>query len=121
MQYAYGSPRGPHIDVHPSGLSTTREAGSVAGAQAKVLVRKVAGKYVSNFTGQEVAARFAMCNDLLLQLLPYCRRKHAEHPEWTSEQLLEKVATSLRGKGWDVTNAEIEWLVRQLDMQLRQP
>lgn len=76
---------------------------------------------MNNFSDKELTARFAMCDDLLLQLLPYCRRKQAEHPEWTSEQLLKKVATSLRAKGWDLTNAEADWLIRQLDAQLRQP
>jgi hypothetical protein len=74
--------------------------------------------FSADFTPEELAARYELCDDLLLQLLPYCHRKRTEHPEWTSDQLVAKVAASLRTKGWDLTEPEIEWLVRQLSAQL---
>ena len=36
---------------------------------------------------------------------------------WTSDQVVTNVP-ALRTKGWDLTEPEIEWLVRQLSAQL---
>lgn len=105
----------------PPGFPRTPDAGSVSGAQPKLLVRKVGEQYLTSFTDDELQSRFDMCDDLLIQLLPYCRRKAAEHPEWSSEQLLLRVAHSLRSKGWDLTEAEVKWLIEQLEAVLRQP
>lgn len=102
----------------PEDFPRFRPPAAVAGAQAKLAVRKVGDTYSADFTPEELTARHEMCEDLLLQLLPYCRRKQAERPDWTSEQLLDKVARSLRGKGWDLTDPELTWMVGQLGEQL---
>jgi len=104
----------------PESFPRARDTACVPGAQPKLVVREVQGQYTEGFTEEELQARFAMCEDLLIQLLPYCRRKASEHPEWTSQQLLTKVAQSLRAKGWDLTEPEVNWLTGQLDGGLRQ-
>jgi hypothetical protein len=103
----------------PADFPRERHPAGVSGAHPKLAVRKVGEQYVAGFSEEEIASRFARCDDLLLQLLPYCRRKASEHPEWGSQQLLAKVALSLRTKGWDLTDFEIDWLVKHLDGQLR--
>ena len=103
----------------PPNFPRARDIGSVSGVQPKLLVTKVGEQYMKTFTDEELEARFAMCEDQLIQLLPYCRRKAREHPEWSSEQLLHKVSQSLRTKGWDLTEAEVNWLVEQLNAGLK--
>ena len=103
----------------PPSFPRKPDMGSEAGAQPKLLVRQVEGQYVQAYTDEELRARYAFCDDLLIQLLPYSRRKASEHPEWSSEQLLQKVAASLRSKGWGLTEAEVGWLIEQLDEALK--
>lgn len=102
----------------PADFPRSRPPAGLAGARSKLAVRKMGDTFSADFTAEELAARYEMCDDMLLQLLPYCHRKRREHPEWTPDQLVAKVAASLRTKGWDLTEPEIEWLVRQLSAQL---
>jgi hypothetical protein len=103
----------------PADFPQSRPPAALAGAQPKLAVRKMGGTFSADFTPEELTARYSMCDDLLVQLLPYCNRKRREHPAWTESQLLTKVAASLRIKGWDLTEPEIEWLVGQLSTQLK--
>lgn len=103
----------------PADFPRSRPPAALAGAQPKLAVRQVGSSFSADFTPEDLAARYAMCDDLRVQLLPYCQRKRREHPEWTESHLLTKVAASLRIKGWDLTEPEIEWLVAQLSEQLK--
>ena len=103
----------------PADFPRSRPPAALAGAQPKLAVRKVGDMFSVDFTSEELAARYGMCDDLLLQLLPYCLRKTHEHPEWTADQLLAKVAASMRTKGWGLTESEVAWLVLQLSAQLK--
>lgn len=103
----------------PADFPRSRPPAALAGAQPKLAVRKVGDTFSVNFTPEELAARYEMCDDLLLQLLPYCNRKRREHPTWPSDQVVTKVAASLRTKGWGLTEPEIDWLTRQLSGQLK--
>ncbi|HVX90896.1 MAG TPA: hypothetical protein VHC20_04695 [Candidatus Paceibacterota bacterium] len=98
----------------PPDFPRTRPLASVTGAQPKLAVRLVDGRFTNDFDEQELAQRFQNCDDLLGQLRPYCERKQAEHPEWSLNELLAKVSTSLQTKGWGLTDAEISWIVNQL-------
>jgi hypothetical protein len=84
---------------------------AIAGAQPKLPARVVDGAYVVGLTPEELRVRWELCEDLVDQLVPYCQRKRTERPEWSQEQLLSKVATAVRGKGWDVSEPELQWVV----------
>lgn len=92
--------------------------GGVPGVQPKLVVRLQDGKYVNEFSEDELARRFEFCDDLLQQLLPYCTQKRVEHPEWTLDVLLTKVHRTLRTKGWGITDDEALWLVECLRRQM---
>jgi hypothetical protein len=43
--------------------------------------------------------------------VPYCERKRTERPNWSQEQVLSKVATAVRGKEWNVSELELQWVL----------
>ena len=65
----------------PEDFPRARHLGAVAGAQPKLVLREVAGRFTANFTEEELAH-------------------------------------SLRAKGWDLTDLELDWLVSQLPQLL---
>ncbi|MCV2352634.1 hypothetical protein LNV09_00510 [Paucibacter sp. B2R-40] len=88
--------------------------GSVSGVQPKILVRLIDGKYVSGRTEEEIAERFDNCRDLVDQLFVYCKRKLSESPELLIDALLPKVKNAVIEKSWDVTAAELNWIMSKL-------
>ena len=82
---------------------------SVSGAQQKLSVRLIDGKYIQRLSDDERFERFEICADLVEQLVVYCRRKHAERPEETLDSLLKRVEFAVRAKGWDVSPIELTW------------
>lgn len=91
--------------------------GAVPGAQPKLLVRELAGRFVvEGATDLEVQGRYEVCEDLVQQLVRYTARKRAERPDWTLAQLREKVAASVLRKafGWGLSPAEVQWIVSRL-------
>lgn len=102
----------------PDDFPREQPLGSVSGVQAKILVRLVDGKYISGLTDQEIAERFDNCLDLVDQLYKYCIRKQKEQPDLSVETLLLSVRESITRKGWDVTPAELDWIMSKLNGQL---
>ena len=88
--------------------------GAVPGAQPKLLAVR-AGDVFTTPAGQEVEARHRVCDDLVQQLLAYSVRKCSERPEWTREQVREKVVASTRQNAfaWGLSPAETEWVVQR--------
>lgn len=99
---------------------------ALAGAQPKLPARLVNGQYVVGFTPDELKVRFESCQGLVEQLVSYCRRKQAEHPEWSQEALLSKVAKAVRTKAaageeaWDLSEAELRWVLDKVSEQLNE-
>lgn len=87
---------------------------AISGAQSKLAARLIDGRYIVGITNAELVERYEMCEDLVQQLLVYCKRKQEEHPEWSREVLLQKVEKSARAKGWDISPIEITWLIARL-------
>jgi hypothetical protein len=86
------------------------------------VVRTADGNYIQGLTEGELQARYEMCLDLVDQLVRYCEGKIKERPEWTLDDLLQKVAVSVRGKGWDVSAPELDWILGRLhDRVIAQP
>lgn len=87
---------------------------ALSGAQPKIAVRLVDGKYTSAYTQAELETRYDVCADLATQLVAYYHRKKAQQPDRKQDELLERIGESLSQQGWGLTNAEIEWCMRQV-------
>lgn len=89
-------------------------AGAVPGAQPKVLATLTGDSFTAP-TRQDVAARHEACEDLVRQLLAYAAKKRSERPEWTPEQVRDKVVASARQKafGWGLSPAEAQWVLER--------
>ncbi|PKO70236.1 MAG: hypothetical protein CVU22_02540 [Betaproteobacteria bacterium HGW-Betaproteobacteria-16] len=96
--------------------------GSVAGAQPKLLVRKVVGVYVSGLTEDERYARYDNCCDIVNQLENYCHRKLGQRPDWSVAEVLEKVRLAIESKPeWDLSADEVEWMMSKLTLRMDLP
>jgi hypothetical protein len=93
--------------------------GAVGGAQPKFLARKIDGKFITGFTAEELAERYDLAQDLVEQLIPYSRQKLKEHPDWDATSFGPKLRKGIESKGWDITVAEIDWVVAHTLAELR--
>lgn len=94
---------------------------SVSGYQPKLALRRVDGKFVEGWTDEELYARFDACADLVEQLTAYCHRKLAELPGSKLEELLPRVRLGVVNKGWDLTDAEISWIMARVATSMSNP
>lgn len=90
----------------------------VTGAQPKVCVREMDGRYVGGQTDEERFERWDICKDLAQQLLPVAQKDAAAHPGQSTEETLRRVRLSMERKGW-VSEAELDWLIRRLGVLLQ--
>lgn len=102
----------------PYDFPRARHPTSVSGYQLKAPVRLVEGKFVDGWTDAELFARFDACSDLVEQLTAYCNRKLAELPGATLENLLPRVRRGVVNKGWDLTDAEIDWIIARVNTRM---
>ncbi|CAJ0683609.1 hypothetical protein [Ralstonia wenshanensis] len=90
---------------------------SVPGAQPKLAVRLVNGKYISGLTDEEWLDRYDGCEDLAQQCVIYCTRKVAENPALTHECCLTNVrkgfALKVQRGEWDLSEQEQDWVVKR--------
>lgn len=91
---------------------------ALAGAQPKLAARRIDAEYWVGLTPEELQVRFELCQDLVEQLVPYCRKKRAEHPQWPLEHLLEKVSNAVRRKSWDLSELELLWVMAHVEQLL---
>lgn len=94
---------------------------SISGYQQKLTVRKVDGQFVEGWTDEELLARFEACTDLIEQLTTYSTRKLAELPGTTPESLLPRVRRGVAQKGWDLTTAELDWIMAHVASRMSKP
>jgi hypothetical protein len=87
------------------------DPGAVSGFQAKLAVRLVDGEFLEGWTNEELYERFDACADLVEQLTAYCHRKLKELPDATLSSLLPRVRKGVAAKGWDLTGAELDWIM----------
>jgi hypothetical protein len=93
--------------------------GSVSGAQAKLLARKINGRFVAGPTHEELYAHYDNCADLVEQLTAYVRRKLVMMPGTSIDELLPRVRRGVANKGWDVSSEEMDWIFRKVADQLK--
>ncbi|MGT2512173.1 hypothetical protein [Cupriavidus basilensis] len=90
----------------------------VTGAQPKICVREIDGRYVASQTEEERLERWDICEDLAQQLLPVVQKDARKHPEHSREQTLSRVRVSVSQKGW-CSEDELNWLIRRLGVLLQ--
>jgi hypothetical protein len=92
--------------------------GAVSGAQAKLLARKINGRFLAGPTHEELYARYDNCADLVVQLTAYVRRKLDAMPGTTVDSFLPRVRQGVANKGWDVSSEEMDWIFRKVGDKL---
>lgn len=98
----------------PDDFPRQPDSAALSGAQPKIAVRLVDGKYTSVYTQAELETRYDVCADLVTQLVAYYHRKKLQQPDRTQNELLMRIEEALGQKGWGLTNAEIAWCMRQV-------
>ena len=92
--------------------------GGVSGVQAKLLARKIDGRFVAGPTEDELYARYDNCEDLVIQLTAYVRRKLTSMPGTAVDDLLLRVRLGVEKKGWDVSDPEFDWVFKKVAQSL---
>ena len=91
--------------------------GSVPGAQPKLLVRQINGRYITGLTEEEWLERYECCEDRAQQFVSYCARKIAENPSLTQEGCLTRArkgfALKVQQGEWDFSPAEQDWVMKR--------
>jgi len=105
----------------PEDFPRARDLASVSGFQPKLSVRLVDGKFTEGWTDEELYARFDACVDLVDQLVVYCSRKLAELPDKSLASLLPRVRKGVEAKNWGLTEAELDWVMKQLSNLMEAP
>jgi hypothetical protein len=90
---------------------------SLSGAQPKLAVRMIDGKFVGGLTAEERAERWTVCEDLAHQLVPKTIKDAAKNPEHSHDETLRRVRRAIEGKGW-VSVLEADWLMARLRVLL---
>ena len=105
----------------PTDFPDGASPGSVSGFQPKIAVRRVDGRFVEGWTASERLARFDTCVDLVVQLTAYCRRKLQEPPNEAVPSLLPRVRGAVELKGWDLSEQELDWIMKHVNDNLSGP
>ena len=92
----------------------SRHLSSVGGAQPKLLLRRVQGRYREGWTESELIERFYVCHRFVEYLTPYCREKLTNLPGATVDNFLLTVRTRIINKRWGYTEAELDWILDQV-------
>ncbi|WP_244145862.1 BPSL0761 family protein [Paraburkholderia tropica] len=106
----------PILHAVPDDFPRESTPAIVPGAQPKLLVRRVEGRYQSAPTNEELWTRYDACEDLARQLARYGSKKMKQFG-WSKGDVLEKVEKSLNRKvsagEWDLSPAEIDWVMKR--------
>jgi len=90
--------------------------GLVSGAQPKLLVREVAGRYHSGLTDEELWTRYDACENLAGQLAEYASRKISASG-LSLDDAMGRVERGLKAKvgagQWDFFRSEMAWMMKR--------
>lgn len=90
---------------------------SLAGAHAKLAVRRIGGRFIVGLTAAERFVRWYLCEDLAQQLVPKTLKDATKYPQNTCEVTLRRMRRAIEGKGW-TTVVETDWLMARLQTLL---
>lgn len=106
-----GIPADFPIAAIPSALSGAHPKMSLVGEDGKF--------YAPGTSPSEVATAFEVCEDLVVQMVPYCERKLASF-QGDEKAALRAVYRSLLSKKW-CTDSQSEWIVQKTAERLGWP
>ncbi len=97
---------------------------SLSGAAPKLAVRLASdGTYTNTVDNEEYLLAYENAEALAQFLTSYVLKKETEHPEWSREDVLSRVESSLAGKyrtgKWDIEPLEQAWVMRRLARLLK--
>lgn len=102
--------------VVPDDFPREPSPGLVPGAQPKLLVREMDGRYHTGLTDEELWTRYDACEDLAGQLAGYASRKMSASG-LSLDDALGRVEKGLKAKvsagQWDISPAEIAWVMKR--------
>lgn len=98
----------------PTNFPSNIYQSSLAGAQPKIAMVEVDGKYYSEGnTPDQQLERYLMCEDLAQQGSVYCNRKIGEGAVADGSAALLRMYTGLQNKGW-CTSEQVQWIGRRV-------
>jgi hypothetical protein len=98
----------------PADFPAWPEMTALSGAQPKIALVEIAGKYYAEGARPEDRqAQYEMCEDLAHQGVVYCKRKLAEGVVADPAAALDRLHKGLLGKGW-CSPAQCGWIVRRV-------
>ncbi|MET3232604.1 UNVERIFIED_ORG: hypothetical protein ABIC54_004809 [Burkholderia sp. 1263] len=102
--------------VVPDDFPREPAPGLLPGAQPKLLVREVDGRYHTGLTDEELWTRYDVCEDRAGQLAEYGARKMSASG-LSQNDALERVEKGLKAKvgagQWDFSRDEMAWLMKR--------
>ena len=99
----------------PDDFPRVPSIGSLSGSRPKVSVRldEASGKYVGSSNKDAIGERYAVCIDLVEQLVAKCRRNRStKYAELSEVQILERLLAQLLGTDWG-SPSEMAWVIRK--------
>lgn len=102
----------------PEGFPRDPWPAALPGAQTKFSARLINGRYVVGLTDEELVERYQMCEDLVQQLVAYCKRKLTTSPSDSQEAFLTRLEEGVRAQDLDVSPVEITWMMARVRERL---
>jgi hypothetical protein len=104
----------------PEDFPITAAMSALGGVQPKLSMVEDGGRYYAVGTSpSEVREAYEVCEDLVQQMIPYCKRK-LDKFNGNQEATLGAVFDALLGKSW-CSRDQAEWVVRHTAIQLQWP
>jgi hypothetical protein len=98
----------------PPDFPTNSYSSSLAGAQPKIAMVEVDGKYYQEGnTPDQQLERYLMCEDLAEQGRAYCKRKLEEGVVSDATAAMERLYTGLVAKNW-CTKDQCLWIIQRV-------
>ncbi len=101
----------------PLDFPRTRE-GSLSGFQSKLSARLIDGQVVAGMTEDELFARFEACQDLVVQITKYAKRKQALNQAASLKDFMRRLRQAVVRKGWDLDVRELDWAMQRVVVEL---
>jgi len=104
------------LRIVPDDFPREPPPGVLPGAQPKVLVREIDGRYHAGLTDDELWTRYDTCEDLAGQLAEYASRKMSVSGMSVNDALkrIDKGLRTKVGAGqWDFSRCELAWLMKR--------
>ena len=101
------------VEKAPADFPRESAPGSVSGAQPKLLVVKVGGRFSSGVDEGEIYRRWAVCEDLVQQLVVKTVKRMREGRVADLDDYANKLQRWLEvqeWEGWRVTSQEAKWM-----------